>query len=65
MQLRTSCGGHIQRVSSLAWNNHILTTGGMDGLVVNNDVRVRSHIVETYRGLMGNKHHNGKYTSAE
>ena len=50
MQLRTLCGGHIQRVGSLAWNNHILTTGGMDGLVVNNDVRVRSHIVETYRG---------------
>ncbi|GMY38386.1 cell division cycle 20.2, cofactor of APC complex-like [Fagus crenata] len=49
-QLRTVSGGHIQRVGSLAWNNHILTTGGMDGLVVNNDVRVRSHIVETYRG---------------
>jgi cell division cycle 20, cofactor of APC complex len=43
-------GGHRARVGSLAWNNHILTTGGMDGKVVNNDVRVRSHIVETYRG---------------
>ena len=38
------------RVGSLAWNNHILTTGGIDGLIINNDVRVRSHIVETYRG---------------
>ncbi|KAJ1394638.1 WD40/YVTN repeat-like-containing domain superfamily [Sesbania bispinosa] len=49
-QLRTLRGGHRQRVGSLAWNNHILTTGGMDGRIVNNDVRIRSHIVETYRG---------------
>lgn len=49
-QLRTLRGGHRLRVGSLAWNNHILTTGGMDGQIINNDVRVRSHIVETYRG---------------
>ncbi|KAK8624233.1 hypothetical protein V6N13_065584 [Hibiscus sabdariffa] len=49
-QLRTLRGGHASRVGSIAWNNHILTTGGMDGLTVNNDVRIRSHIVETYRG---------------
>ncbi|KAJ7975916.1 cell division cycle 20.2, cofactor of APC complex-like [Quillaja saponaria] len=49
-QLRTLMGCHRARVSSLAWNNHILTTGGMDGRIINNDVRVRSHIVETYRG---------------
>ncbi|GMI89645.1 cell division cycle 20.1 [Hibiscus trionum] len=49
-QLRTLKGGHTSRVGSMAWNNHILTTGGMDGLIVNNDVRIRSHIVETYRG---------------
>ncbi|KAF3949602.1 hypothetical protein CMV_024550 [Castanea mollissima] len=49
-QLRTLKGGHRLRVGSLAWNNHILTTGGMDSLIINNDVRVRSHIVETYRG---------------
>lgn len=50
MQLRTLVGGHRSRVGSLAWNNHVLTTGGMDGRIINNDVRVRSHIVETYRG---------------
>lgn len=50
IQLRTLKGGHRLRVGSLAWNNHILTTGGMDGRIFNNDVRVRSHIVETYRG---------------
>lgn len=49
-QLRTLKGGHRQRVGSLAWNNHILTTGGMDGKIINNDVRIRAHIVETYRG---------------
>ncbi|GAB2264971.1 hypothetical protein Dimus_000042 [Dionaea muscipula] len=49
-QLRTLRGGHATRVGSLAWNNHILTTGGMDARIINNDVRVRDHIVETYRG---------------
>ncbi|CAI0423495.1 unnamed protein product [Linum tenue] len=49
-QLRTLKGGHRCRVGSLAWNDNILTTGGMDGRIINNDVRVRDHIVETYRG---------------
>nr|GMC84644.1 cell division cycle 20.2, cofactor of APC complex-like [Ipomoea batatas] len=48
--LRTLRGGHQSRVGALDWNNHILTTGGMDGLINNNDVRVRAPIVETYRG---------------
>ncbi|XP_077242902.1 cell division cycle 20.2, cofactor of APC complex-like [Tasmannia lanceolata] len=49
-KLRTLQGGHRSRVGSLCWNNHILTTGGMDSLIINHDVRVRSHIIETYRG---------------
>ncbi|XP_030499408.2 cell division cycle 20.1, cofactor of APC complex [Cannabis sativa] len=49
-QLRTLKGGHRALVGSLAWNNHILTTGGMDGRIINNDVRIRSHIVGTYKG---------------
>ncbi|XP_072960794.1 cell division cycle 20.2, cofactor of APC complex-like [Typha angustifolia] len=48
--LRTLRGVHQSRVGSLAWNNNILTTGGMDGKIVNNDVRIRSHVVQTYRG---------------
>ncbi|KAK4403738.1 Cell division cycle 20.1, cofactor of APC complex [Sesamum angolense] len=48
--LRTLRGGHSSRVGALDWNNHILTTGGMDGQIINNDVRVRAHIVETYQG---------------
>ncbi|KAK6137240.1 hypothetical protein DH2020_029011 [Rehmannia glutinosa] len=35
--LRTLRGGHQLRVVSLDWNDHILTTGGMDGLIINND----------------------------
>ncbi|KAL8063871.1 hypothetical protein ABFX02_01G054600 [Erythranthe guttata] len=48
--LRTLQGGHRLRVSSLDWNSHILTSGGMDSTIFNNDVRVRAHIVSTYRG---------------
>ncbi|KAL6619986.1 hypothetical protein ACP70R_035125 [Stipagrostis hirtigluma subsp. patula] len=47
---RTLRGVHGARVGSLAWNNSILTTGGMDGKIVNNDVRVRNHVVQTYQG---------------
>ncbi|KAK6263678.1 hypothetical protein SCA6_019112 [Theobroma cacao] len=51
-QLRTLRGGHRHgtRVNALAWNNHILTTGGMDARVINNDVRVQEHTVECYMG---------------
>ncbi|GAV89899.1 WD40 domain-containing protein [Cephalotus follicularis] len=49
-QLRTLRGGHRSRVGSLAWNSHILTTGGMDAQIINNDVRIRDPIVEIYRG---------------
>ncbi|KAL5056335.1 hypothetical protein RYX36_037017 [Vicia faba] len=49
-KLRTLKGGHTAGVGSLAWNSHILSTGGMDGKILNNDVRLRSHIVQTYRG---------------
>ncbi|KMZ65737.1 Cell division cycle 20.1, cofactor of APC complex [Zostera marina] len=48
--LRTFKGAHCSRVGALAWNNQILTTGGMDGMITNNDVRMRSHIVQTYSG---------------
>ncbi|GKD05948.1 cell division cycle 20.2, cofactor of APC complex-like protein, partial [Tanacetum coccineum] len=49
--LCTMRGGHQSRVGAIMdWNHHILTTGGMDGQIVNNDVRVREHIVNTYSG---------------
>ncbi|KAM1079441.1 hypothetical protein ACFX2B_013999 [Malus domestica] len=43
-------GGRLGRVGSLAWNKNILTTGGMDGRITNNDPRVRYHIVGTFKG---------------
>ncbi|KAL1207457.1 Cell division cycle 20.2, cofactor of APC complex [Cardamine amara subsp. amara] len=51
-KLRTFNDCHGQtRVGSLAWNDHILTTGGMDGKIVNNDERIGSaHVVGTYTG---------------
>ncbi|KAI0519938.1 hypothetical protein KFK09_007400 [Dendrobium nobile] len=48
--LRTLNEIHRSRVGTLAWNNSILTTGGMDGKIVNNDVRIRNHVVKSYRG---------------
>ncbi|KAK8959665.1 Protein FIZZY-RELATED 2 [Platanthera guangdongensis] len=41
---------HRSRVGALAWNNSILTTGSMDGQIVNNDVRIRNHLVNSYQG---------------
>ncbi|KAK2647398.1 hypothetical protein Ddye_014887 [Dipteronia dyeriana] len=49
-KLRTLICSHQSRIDSLAWNENILTTGGMDGKIISNDVRVREHIVQTYRG---------------
>ncbi|GAB4820233.1 hypothetical protein N2152v2_007279 [Parachlorella kessleri] len=42
--------GHAARVSSLSWNQHILSSGGRDSLILNHDVRVREHITATLRG---------------
>ncbi|KAM3295990.1 hypothetical protein ACQJBY_038357 [Aegilops geniculata] len=47
---RTLQGVHESRVGSLAWNNNILTAGDMDGKIVNNDMRIRNHAVQTYHG---------------
>jgi len=40
-----SMDGHSQRVGALSWNNHILSSGGKDSLIVNHDVRVARHQV--------------------
>jgi cell division cycle protein 20 (cofactor of APC complex) len=42
--------GHTERVSSLSWNNYILSTGGRDSIVVNHDVRLAHHNVATLTG---------------
>ena len=37
-------------MGSLSWNQHILSSGGRDSLIVQHDVRVANHIVSTYVG---------------
>jgi len=39
--------GHVDRVGSLAWNRHVLTTGSRDASIVHHDVRIADH--ETQR----------------
>lgn len=37
--------GHTGRVSAVAWNKHILSTGAHDGQIHTNDVRVAKHLI--------------------
>eukprot|EP00667_Euglena_gracilis_P008239 EG_transcript_8342 len=39
--------GHSARVSCLAWNNHIISSGSRDTMIFNHDVRVREHKIAT------------------
>ena len=45
-QLR-SMDGHSDRVGSLSWNRHVLSSGGRDSNIVNHDVRISKHNVAT------------------
>ncbi|CUM65602.1 uncharacterized protein PRCAT00003250001 [Priceomyces carsonii] len=40
--------GHNLRVSSLAWNEHILSSGSRDRTILNRDVRMESHYVNRF-----------------
>jgi cell division cycle protein 20 (cofactor of APC complex) len=42
--------GHSARISSLSWNQHILSSGSKDGSIVNHDVRVKDHDILTLNG---------------
>ena len=44
-----SMDGHQDRVSSLAWNKHVLSSGSRDSMIINHDVRVRDHKVSTFK----------------
>lgn len=48
-KLRTM-DGHGDRVGALSWNQHILSSGGRDSVVVNHDVRVSRHNIATLSG---------------
>jgi cell division cycle 20, cofactor of APC complex len=41
--------GHSARVSSLAWTQNKLTSGGRDSLILNHDVRCSRNVVSTYK----------------
>lgn len=41
--------GHSARVSALAWNQHVLSSGGRDSAIVQHDVRVAAHHTATLR----------------
>jgi cell division cycle protein 20 (cofactor of APC complex) len=42
--------GHSARVSSLSWNNHVLSSGSRDSTIVHHDVRIAQHNVGTLEG---------------
>jgi len=44
-KLVRSMAGHTDRVGCLAWNNHLLASGGREGAVLLHDVRVARHQV--------------------
>ena len=43
-------GGQADRISSLSWNQHILSSGSKDSTIVHHDVRVQDHHVATLKG---------------
>jgi cell division cycle protein 20 (cofactor of APC complex) len=45
-----SMRGHAGRVSSLAWNGHILSSGSRDSEIFNHDVRIAKHHFQTFSG---------------
>jgi len=44
-----SMKGHSARVGSLAWNNHILSSGSRDSAIFNHDVRIAQHHIQTWK----------------
>eukprot|EP01089_Gocevia_fonbrunei_P016669 TRINITY_DN5231_c0_g1_i1.p1 TRINITY_DN5231_c0_g1~~TRINITY_DN5231_c0_g1_i1.p1 ORF type:complete len:489 (+),score=72.81 TRINITY_DN5231_c0_g1_i1:97-1467(+) len=42
--------GHSDRVGSLAWNHHIISSGSKDTNIINHDVRVSNHHLATLSG---------------
>ena len=45
-----SMDGHRARVSSLAWNGPMLSSGGRDSMIIHHDVREQRHRSGTLRG---------------
>jgi len=49
-KLLRSMDGHSARVSSLSWNQHVLSSGSRDSTIVNHDVRIAQHNVGVLEG---------------
>ena len=47
-RLRTMTG--TSRIGCLAWNQHVLTSGNQEGMIMNHDVRIANHHTCTYYG---------------
>ncbi|KAK5817645.1 cell division cycle 20.2, cofactor of APC complex-like [Gossypium arboreum] len=43
-KLIRSLQGHSERITSTAWNGHILTSGSRDKSIINHDIRARNHL---------------------
>ena len=41
--------GHAGRVASMAWNQHWLSSGGRDSMIIQHDVRSANHVVARYK----------------
>ncbi len=49
-KLLRSMDGHTGRVSSLSWNEHVLTSAGRDTQIINHDVRIAQHQIGILEG---------------
>lgn len=48
MKCVRTMSGHSLRVSSLAWNEHVLSSGSRDRTILNRDVRIEDHYVNKF-----------------
>ena len=48
-RLRTMAG-HAARIGSLAWNEHVLSSGSRSGVIFHHDVRIPQHLVASLEG---------------
>lgn len=53
MQKVRTFTGHRSRVPALAWNSHLLSTGGSDRVILHRDMRVPEDSVARLQGHRG------------
>jgi cell division cycle protein 20 (cofactor of APC complex) len=50
MRMLRTMDGHQARVGSLAWNQHVLSSGSRDSQIIHHDVRIAQHQIATLHG---------------